>query len=77
MKKSYEACNITPLHCAAIHPSKAYLKELFEELTPAERMDNDDYGRTVAHFAAASTTLIVWNILSSKNFQWLLPTNLS
>ena len=62
-----------PLECAAIHPSKAYLKQLFEELTPAERMENDEYGRTIAHFAAASTTPDCLEYLIEQDFPFATP----
>lgn len=56
LKKAADAGSITPLECAAIHSSADYLKELYEQLTPSERSEMDEYGRTVAHFAAASAT---------------------
>ncbi|KAI8149897.1 ankyrin repeat-containing domain protein [Fennellomyces sp. T-0311] len=72
LKKWFDAGNITPLECAAIHPSNAYLKELFEQLTPAERIETDEFGRTVAHFAAASSTPDCLEYLIEQDFQFSL-----
>ncbi|KAI9498385.1 ankyrin repeat-containing domain protein [Zychaea mexicana] len=68
LKKSFDSGSITPLECAAIHPSRAYLKELFEQLTPAERIETDEFGRTIAHFAAASTTPDCLEYLIEQDF---------
>lgn len=68
LKKAHDAGCITPLQCAAINPSSRYLKELFEQLTPAERLEADEFGRTVAHFAAASTTPDCLEYLISQEY---------
>ncbi|KAI9264234.1 hypothetical protein BDA99DRAFT_51448 [Phascolomyces articulosus] len=73
LKKSYDCGSITPLECAAIHPSRAYLKELYDELTPAERMETDEFGRTIAHFAAASTTPDCLEYLIEQDFPFGTP----
>lgn len=68
MKRSSEALNITPYHCAAIHPSSNYLEELYEALDAAERLETDSFGRSVAFYAAVSETSACLEFLISKGF---------
>ncbi|KAG0800420.1 hypothetical protein G6F22_002250 [Rhizopus arrhizus] len=56
LKNAFDAYGITPFHCAAINPSRAYLQEFYETLDAAERLTSDSFGRTVIFFAAASET---------------------
>lgn len=72
LKKAYDSGNLTPFECAAIHPSSKFLRELYAQLTPAERAETDDFGRTVAHFAAASTTPDCLEFLISEGFDFTL-----
>ncbi|KAK4515576.1 uncharacterized protein ATC70_010527 [Mucor velutinosus] len=68
LKKAFDACNLTPYHCSAIHPAATYLSELFEALDHAERLETDVYGRSVAFYAAVSDTSACMEFLISKNF---------
>lgn len=68
MKKALDVFNLTPLACAAIHPKSTYLAELFEQLDAMGQGFTDSYGRTVAHFAAASETSDCLQYLMSKGF---------
>lgn len=65
-----DAFNVTPYHLAAINPRATYLSELFEALDPAERMQTDIYGRSVAFFAAVSETSDCLEFLESKGFNF-------
>ncbi|CAO3639521.1 unnamed protein product [Cunninghamella echinulata] len=56
LKQAKESKRITPLCCAAINPKSTYLRVLYEQLEDLERFISDDYGRSIAHFAAASST---------------------
>ncbi|KAI9309588.1 ankyrin repeat-containing domain protein [Cunninghamella echinulata] len=56
LKKAGYCLNISPLLCSAIRTTSTYLKTLFERLDPAEKIETDELNRTVAHFAAVSTT---------------------
>jgi ankyrin repeat protein len=68
LKKALDTHNLTPLACAAIHPKSTYLAELFEQLDDVGQGFTDSYGRTVAHFAAASETSDCLQYLMSKGF---------
>ncbi|KAG2186273.1 hypothetical protein INT43_002711 [Umbelopsis isabellina] len=68
LKKALDVHNLTPLACAAIHPKSTYLAELFEQLDAVGQGFTDSYGRTVAHFAAASETSDCLQYLMSKGF---------
>lgn len=63
-----DAFNVTPYHLSAINPSAVYLSELYEKLDPAERLDTDAFGRSVAFFAAVSETSDCLRFLESKGF---------
>lgn len=65
---AFDSCNLTPYHCAAIHPSATYLSEFFETLDHAERLETDSFGRSVAFFAAVSDTSACLEFLISKQF---------
>lgn len=63
-----DSYNATPYHFAAINPSSVYLSELYEALDPAERLNTDGLGRSVAFFAAVSETSACLEFLESKGF---------
>lgn len=63
-----DAYNVTPYHLSAINPSATYLSELYEALDPAERLQTDIYGRSVAFYAAVSETSACLEFLESKAF---------
>lgn len=63
-----DACNLSPYHCSAIHPTATYLSEFFEALDHAERLETDLYGRSVAFYAAVSDTTACLEFLISKHF---------
>ncbi|KAI9276495.1 ankyrin repeat-containing domain protein [Umbelopsis sp. AD052] len=68
LKKATENYQITPVECAAIHPQRKYLEELFEQLDDLGQGHTDGLSRTVAHFAAASETSDCLEYLISKGF---------
>jgi ankyrin repeat protein len=68
LKKATENFQITPVECAAIHPKRKYLEELFEQLDDLGQGHTDGLARTVAHFAAASETSDCLEYLLSKGF---------
>lgn len=68
LKKAFDACNLTPYHCSAIHSAATYLAEFFEALDHAERLETDVYGRSVAFYAAVSDATACLEFLISKNF---------
>lgn len=68
LKMASDAFNVTPYHIAAINPSASYLSELFEALDPAERLQTDALGRSVAFYAAVSETSDCLEFLESKGF---------
>lgn len=68
LKKATENYQITPVECAAIHPKRKYLEELFEQLDDLGQGHTDGLSRTVAHFAAASETSDCLEYLISKGF---------
>jgi ankyrin repeat protein len=68
-----DAFNITPYHCAAIHPSSSYLAEFYEALDAAERLETDSFGRSIAFYAAVSETTACLEYLISKNFNLTIP----
>jgi ankyrin repeat protein len=51
-----DAFNVSPYLCSAINPSAKYLTEFFEALDPAERLETDTLGRSIAFYAAVSET---------------------
>ncbi|CAO3595612.1 unnamed protein product [Absidia cylindrospora] len=70
LKKAYTLNNLSPVMCASINPSADHLKTLFQQLEPAERVETDDLGRTVAHYAAASTTPDCLEYLISQSYNF-------
>ncbi|KAL7332977.1 hypothetical protein PS15p_201946 [Mucor circinelloides] len=68
LKMASDACNLSPYHCSAIHPTATYLSEFFEALDHAERLETDVYGRSVAFYAAVSDTTACLEFLISKHF---------
>jgi ankyrin repeat protein len=56
--------------CAAISPSATHLTSLFDQLDPAERVEVDELGRTIAHYAAASTTPNCLDFLISQSYNF-------
>ncbi|KAI7902907.1 ankyrin repeat-containing domain protein [Cokeromyces recurvatus] len=72
LKSAFDACNVTPYHCSAIHSSTTYLAEFYEALDTAERLQTDLYGRTVAFYAAVSETTACLEYLLSKNFNMIV-----
>ncbi|KAG1079853.1 hypothetical protein G6F42_023583 [Rhizopus arrhizus] len=71
LKMASDACNLSPYHCSAIHPTATYLSEFFEALDHAERLETDLYGRSVAFYAAVSDTTACLEFLISKHFNLL------
>ncbi|KAL0085941.1 ankyrin repeat-containing domain protein [Phycomyces blakesleeanus] len=69
IKKLSNNFGLTPFQCSAINTSSKYIKEFFEALEPFERFVVDDLGRTVAHFAAASTTPACIEYLISVKYE--------
>ncbi|KAI9010901.1 ankyrin repeat-containing domain protein [Phycomyces nitens] len=69
IKKMVNNCGLTPFQCAAINPSSKYLQEFYEALEVFEKFGVDDFGRTVAHFAAASTTPACIEYLISVQYE--------
>lgn len=67
---SFDSCNITPYHCAAIHPSASYLTEFYEAIDAGDRLLTDSNGRSVAFYAAVSETTACLEYLISKNFNF-------
>lgn len=61
-----DAFNVSPYHFSAINPSAKYLTEFFEALDPAERLETDALGRSVAFYAAVSETSACLEFLESK-----------
>ncbi|KAI8333682.1 ankyrin repeat-containing domain protein [Chlamydoabsidia padenii] len=70
LKKATYTYNISPFLCAAINPSASHLTRLFEQLDAAERVETDDLVRTVAHYAAASSTPDCLEYLISQNYNF-------
>jgi ankyrin repeat protein len=65
---AHDASNVSPYHCAAINPNVKYLSEFYEALDPAERLETDAFGRSVAFYAAVSETTACLEFLLSRKF---------
>jgi len=61
-----DAYNVSPYHCSAINPSAKYLTEFFETLDPAERLETDAFGRSIAFYAAVSETSECLEFIEAK-----------
>ncbi|KAI8979262.1 ankyrin repeat-containing domain protein [Mycotypha africana] len=68
LKMAFDACNLTPYHCSAIHPSSIHLQTFYEALDAAERLQTDSIGRTVAFYAAVSENSACLEYLISVDF---------